>query len=158
MEHSSIFPFFCIMYYSSIILKISGCDLLHQRWNILSSQRSGHVLQVVRSCGRRWDARAVSSSRWSHAGTAITGGVGRHGGRNLLNQLGYVSPGQWSRRIIGRIVLPVRRSCPSCSPLAGHGLSPSLVRDAASLTSRCLFLCFGHSSCQNVTDSYSPIG
>ena len=133
-------------------------DLLHQRWDILSSQWSGHVLQVVRSRGRRWDARTVSSSRWSHAGIAITGGAGCHSGRNLLNQLGYVSPGQRIRRLIGIIVLRVRRSCPARSPLVGHGLSPSLFRDAASLTSHCLFLCFGHTSCRNVTDSYSPIG
>ena len=113
------------------------------------------AFQVVRSHGGSLDARTVSSSRWSHAGTAITGGAGHHGSRNLLNQLGYVSPGQQSRRLISRIVLRVRHGCPACSPLAGHGLSPSLVRDAASLTSRCLLLCFGHSSYRNVTDSSS---
>ena len=127
-------------------------DLLHQRWDILSSQRSGHVLQVVRSRVRSWDAGTVSSSRWLHASTAITGGAGHHGSRNLLNQLGYVSHGQRSRHLMNRIFLHVCHSCPTCSPLAGHGLSPSLVCDAASLTSRCLLLCFGHSSCRNVTE------
>ena len=78
----------------------------------MSSQRSHHVLQVVNSRGRSWDTRAVSSSRWSHASTAVAGGMGSHDGHNLLNQLGHVSPGQLSRRLISRIILRVLRSFP----------------------------------------------